>query len=369
MIKRRIKAVALLLGIILVVFAFRLCWLAFPIATGYSAKVMCSGIFVSDRNATTIASQDLGFFPVRFVKCSVNPTDSSVTCSLLGLATKKAIYRQGLGATLVNDLSEKEIRNQKFLLPQGPPHTPDTANNLANAQPGPTSTVDTSRIVDAVNKIFSTEDHRRSKTRALIVVYNGSIVCERYAPEINGETRLAGWSMTKSVTGALAGIMQKEGTLNLNEPVGISEWQKDERRHITIKHLLQQTSGLAFEEVYERPAHANTMLFVAGNAARYAAARPLQHKPGARFEYSSGNTNILSAIMRKKLGDSVYYRFPYKRLFHKIGMYNTVLEPDPSGTFVGSSFCYATARDWARFGLLFLNNGKYNGEEILSEEC
>jgi CubicO group peptidase (beta-lactamase class C family) len=132
--------------------------------------------------------------------------------------------------------------------------------------------------------------------------------------------------------------------------------------------LLQQTTGLKFEEVYSKSSHATRMLCQHGDMGAYAASLPLEHPIGSRFHYSSGNSNILSRIIRQTIGDSNYHAFPYEQLFYKIGMYSVVLEPDASGTFVGSSFCFATARDWARFGLLYLNNGLFDGQQILSAE-
>jgi hypothetical protein len=109
------------------------------------------------------------------------------------------------------------------------------------------------------------------------------------------------------------------------------------------------------------------MLFKEANMGAYAANSSLRHSPGQVFNYSSGTANILSLILRKAIGEDYYYRFPYEQLFEKIGMYSAVLEPDASGTFVGSSYCYATARDWARFGLLYLHDGIWNGQRILPE--
>jgi len=120
-------------------------------------------------------------------------------------------------------------------------------------------------------------------------------------------------------------------------------------------------------ENYSRSSDATRMLFEKADMGGYTASRPLKAKAGSVFYYSSGNSNILSRIIRQTLGDSSYYSFPYQQLFYKLGMYSAVLEPDPSGTFVGSSYMYATARDWARFGLLYLNDGVYNNERILPE--
>ena len=130
---------------------------------------------------------------------------------------------------------------------------------------------------------------------------------------------------------------------------------------------MQASSGLEWKEVYAGPSPATNMLFRKKDAGLFAAGFELEKDPGTEFYYSSGTTNIISRIVRETIGDEYYYRFPYEELFYKIGMVNTTLEPDAGGTFVGSSFSFATARDWARFGLLYLNNGFWNGERILPE--
>jgi len=173
--------------------------------------------------------------------------------------------------------------------------------------------------------------------------------------------------MSKSITAALIGILVKRGKLNVNAPAPVPEWADNEKRKITLKNLLQQTTGIDFREVYSGPSEATNMLFKKGDMAAFAANLPLDREPGTKFRYSSGNSNILSRIIRQTVGENNYASFPYTELFYKTGMYNTVLEPDASGTFIGSSYSYATARDFARFGLLYLNGGKFNGEQILPE--
>ena len=179
---------------------------------------------------------------------------------------------------------------------------------------------------------------------------------------------MLGWSMSKSVTAALIGILVKEGRLNPEAPAPVPEWKKTDKEIITLKQLLQQTTGLDFEEDYTKPSEVTNMLFKEGDMAAFAARLPLKYEPGTVFNYSGGNTNILSRIIRHTVGEAKYAAFPYQALFYKLGMYSALLEPDASGSYIGSSYCYATARDFARFGLLYLNNGRWNGEQILPED-
>ncbi len=201
---------------------------------------------------------------------------------------------------------------------------------------------------------------------AVIVLYDGKIVGEKYGAGFDQHAMLMGWSMTKSITNALVGVLVGEGKLNIDAPAPVPEWRQDDRKNITLNDLLQASSGLSWTESYFMPtADFHNMFIRSDDKAAYASSRKLKHKPGEFFQYSSGTTNILSGIIRRTVGDAQYYRFPYEKLFYKIGMTNTLLEPDPSGTFVASSYCFATARDWARFGLLFGNDGISNGERIL----
>jgi CubicO group peptidase (beta-lactamase class C family) len=201
------------------------------------------------------------------------------------------------------------------------------------------------------------------------VIQNGAIVAEQYASGYNKTSKFLGWSMAKSITSALIGILVKKGKLTVDAPAPVASWQdeKDDRHAITLQNLLQQTSGLDFWENYSSYSNATNMLFNKADMASYTASLPLKHKPGSEFYYSSGNSNILSGIVRSTVGEKDYHSFPYRELFHKIGMFHTLLEPDASGTFVGSSYVYASARDYARFGLLYLNEGVFNGERILPE--
>jgi CubicO group peptidase (beta-lactamase class C family) len=219
----------------------------------------------------------------------------------------------------------------------------------------------------AIAGAFGEGGAKATGTRAVVVVWHGQVVAERYTQGFDRHARLAGWSMAKSVTNALAGILVKEGKLNTGAPAPIPAWNGDDRRLITVADLMHMNSGLRWWEFYGGPSDATDMLFKEANMGEYATNSSLKHPPGQVFNYSSGTANILSLILRKAIGEEYYYRFPYEQLFEKIGMYSAVLEPDASGTFVGSSYCYATARDWARFGLLYLHDGVWNGQRILPE--
>lgn len=176
--------------------------------------------------------------------------------------------------------------------------------------------------------------------------------------------------MTKSAISALVDVLVQEGRISLDDPAPIPQWQGpgDPRRRITFDHLLRISSGLQFNEDQSDPlADGTYMLLGVPDAAAYAAAKPLVADPGERWRYSSGSTNILAYAIRRIVGESRYLDFPRRALFDRLRMASAVLETDAAGTFVGSSFMYASARDWARLGLLFLYDGVWSSQRILPE--
>lgn len=366
--KKTIKRIFLLIVLVALVYAVYFCWTGFPVISGYSSKNACSCTFIQGRNQESIEKEDLGMFPVSLSTIEINTSDSSVTATVLGLAKRKAIYRKGFGCTVVNEIPEANLKAQHF--PVLFPAPNDTASWLLTTLHTDTvNTFNQTKLDDAVSYLFQPRNEKNIYTRAVLVVHRDKIVAEKYAVGYNQNSQFLGWSMAKSITGALVGLLVKEGKLNVTQPAPVKQWQnpEDQRHNITIEHLLQQTSGLDFWENYNNASDATKMLSNKADMGGYTASKPLKHKPGSKFYYSSGNSNLLSLIIRNTVGDRNYYLFPYKNLFHKIDMYHTLLEPDASGTFVGSSYVYASARDYARFGLLYLHDGVWNGERILPE--
>jgi len=298
--------------------------------------------------------------------------DSSVTATVWGMAKQKAIYRKGIGCTLINDVTEQQLRSQVFSIPAPPSENADTVpwpygDKLPDTIP---SNINIKKLKTAIASAF-TESYpdKKQRTRAVVVVYDGKLVAEQYAPSFNKDTKMYGWSMAKSFTAALIGTLVKQGKLDIKQPAPVPEWNeaKDPRHAITLENLLQQTSGLDFLEDYSKESDVTSMLYKKGDMAAYAASRSLAHTPGTVFNYSSGNSNILSRIIKQTTGEKKYAAYPYAALFYKTGMYHTSMESDASGTYVGSSYINATARDYARFGLLYYNDGVWNGERILPE--
>jgi CubicO group peptidase (beta-lactamase class C family) len=367
--KRFLKGLLLVLLLIILISFTWLSSTVFRDVSGYGSKNLCSAVYLQRRDSKDVIREDLADFPVSLGKFTVNEKDSSVTGSVWGIAKSKAIYRKGCGCTLVNDLSEDEVRRQKFSFPSKPVVNSDTidwpsGDRLTKAFP---SNINKDHLQKAVDNVMNetSANGKPAFTRAVLILYDGNIIAERYAPGFDKNTVMLGWSMSKSLTAAMAGILVNQNKLSVDEPAPVPVWANTEKRNITIKNLLQQTTGLDFTEIYTRPSIVTKMLFRKGDMAAYAASLPLKYDPGTVFNYSSGNSNILSGVVRQVVGEKDYSAFPYKELFYKINAYSFLLEPDASGTYIGSSYSYATARDFARFGLLYYNNGTWNGLQVL----
>ena len=355
-------------------------------ALGFVAKVVCSGIFLGGASPDQAIS-DLPDEPIaQLIRTRVDTATRSVSASLPLVATRQAVYRDGLGCTLLS-AADSATTARRASTPAAPllepaanrrPLTDGAADRVAlwpegervdAAAAAAASGIDAARLRSLIEDSFTEPDPALPRrTRAIVVVHGGRIVAERYAEGFGPASRFTGWSMTKSVTNALVGILAGRNALDIDADRLRPEWSSpgDPRAAITLHDLLTMSSGLGFDESYAPTGAVPRMLFDSHDAAATAAASPLAHEPGTVWSYSSGTSNIISALVRDVFTtDEEYLAFPRRSLFDRIGMTTAVLEPDPAGTFVGSSFMYASARDWARFGLLFLRDGTWDGERIL----
>jgi CubicO group peptidase (beta-lactamase class C family) len=345
------------------------------VGTGYSAEILCGAVFVSGRAPEAVEAEDLtgpGFELLRYFDKQVERTGKRVTASFHGLAAQTAVYRDGFGCTRI-DGDETSLAKVPHLAPL-PPADPEALwpegerVDLDAAGEG----IDRPALDAAVSAVFAEPDpaHPRN-TRALVVVHGGRIVAERYAPGFDKTMPLIAWSMTKGAMNALIGLRVKDGKLAVTDKALLPEWRGDgdQRRDISLDDLLRMSSGLAFDESYDDPlGDVTEMLFVKDDMARFAASKPLLHAPGSHWAYSSGTSVLLAAVLRQTFaGEDDYLGYPRQRLFGPLGMRSAVLETDASGTFVGSSLLYASARDFARLGLLFLNDGMWQGQRLLPE--
>ena len=339
-----------------------------PIITGYAAKNLCSDVFVSSRRPKDVEGVDLNFSFIKFTHNKVDTIEKSVRSSFLW-GRSKAIYRDGFGVTLLRGLDEKKLRQQQYAHNIFPSYAGDTipwpeGDKTGAAAPEGIDQAALAKISDSLINFNS----YNGDAFAFMVVYKGIPVAEAYKPQFNRHTRFLSWSMAKSFTSALAGILVKDSLLDISAPLKLKEWQNDERSKITLNNLLQMQSGLKWNEDYGSRSDVNLMLHNEADMAAYAIDKPMEFPAGTHWYYSSGTANIVSWIIRKQFAsDTLYYQFVHNRLFNKIGAPDICFEADPSGTLVGSSYLYATARDYARFGQLYLNDGVFNGERILPE--
>jgi CubicO group peptidase (beta-lactamase class C family) len=359
---------------------------------GSEAQFLCSNVFISGRTAQSVFDQegnlgermgDIGALVESLMDCEVDFEDESATCSILG-AKRKSIYREHLGCTLLyGDREWQVVPNEAVVRGQ---ETGDLTPSPPGQEllPWPTGEVlsgvippevDTAQIEAVLDDAFSEPDPSiPRRTRGVVVVYDGQLVAERYA-EAEGYSMLTphyGWSMTKSVTNALIGILVGQGVFDIYAPAPVPNWAdpSDPRNAITIDQLLRMSSGLVFGEEYDSPlADVLKMLYSSLlDKADYAASRGLEAPPDTLFHYSSGTPVILQSIIRNTFGTlEEYFQFPRRALFDKLGMRSAFIEPDPVGNFVGGSLMWATPRDWARFGLFCLQDGVWEDERILPE--
>ena len=211
-------------------------------------------------------------------------------------------------------------------------------------------------------------------TRALLVVEDGAIIGERYAPGYSASTRFFSYSMAKSFTATLVGILVGQGRLDVDAPAPVPEWSEpgDPRGDIRLSDMLHMSSGIGSDELLDAPSSdVMTMLFGTGrhDVAHHAADHPLKYTPGTFWSYSNSTTNVISGVVRRTVGNTEadYRRFMDEALFEPLGMSSVVAGFDDRGTFVGSSYISASARDYARLGLLYLRGGEWNGRRILPE--
>lgn len=211
-------------------------------------------------------------------------------------------------------------------------------------------------------------------TYGLVIIKNGELVYEKYDAGANPFYLQYSWSMAKSITQALFGILARQGRVNIYDPAPVAEWRDDDRSQITIDQLLRMSSGLKFNEDYVDGGQSDVipMLQFDGrhDTGKFAADMPLSYPPGTRWSYSSGTTNILCRILKEIVGGgaSGMLQFMNDELFEPIGMRTATPKFDTSGTFIGSSFLFATPQDFARFGLLYLRGGTWDGNEIVSQQ-
>lgn len=335
------------------------------IGAGYKAKVTCSEIFVAGREKKDVIPQEFAGMPGAMKQISVVVDEDAKVVRAkgpVGFGGARAIYREGYGCTLANagrvaPLPPAPAEVAAELWPEAPP-----ASGKALMR------VDYGALDFALTRAF---ENNTPNHRAVVVAVDGKIVDERYADGFTAKTPFLSWSMAKSVTATLVGAAVKRGLLDINDAAPVPEWEGDDQKsRITWNDLLQMQSGLAFGEQYDViRSDVNRMLFERADAGGVAARSPVEQAPGEAWYYSSGTTNLIARTLKQTLERQGIdlQAFAQEVIFEPLGAASFTLEPDASGTVIGSSFVYATARDWARLGQLYLQDGVWEGERLLPE--
>jgi CubicO group peptidase (beta-lactamase class C family) len=347
------------------VLGLRWLWVATSVGAGFAAHVTCSLVFVSGQAAERVLRD--------YVEPQVAPLGPAlglevgareVVAKVLGMPRARAVFRPGLGCTQVYATAPPPLALPELAAPPDPA----LAWPAGGAAAPPASAADAA----ALDRAFAEPRlPRRRQTTAVVVVRDGELVAERYAPGYGPETPLLSWSMAKSVTASLVGLAAEDGLLALRAPAPVPEWsaEGDPRRAITPDELLRMSSGLRFDETYGPTSDASVMLFTQADVAHFAARQRLAAPPDTRWSYSSGSANLLARVLRDAFGGdaAAFTAWARERLFEPVGIRSAVLELDASGSFIGSSFAFMTARDWARFGELHRRGGSWQGRRVLPE--
>jgi CubicO group peptidase (beta-lactamase class C family) len=329
---------------------------------GLAAKQLCSLVYVSGLEPTRAKSLYIDPILAPFaldLTTDYDSTNRRVTVTSLGSYAATAEMRDGLGCTLTTRLENGSQLPEVELPPvQSKPLRQASPERFANA-------FDKNAVEDALERAFTPEHH----TLAVAVLHRGELVAERYATETKASTVLPGWSMAKSVTATLVGLLVERGRLDIHRPGIVPEWRSgtDGRESVTLDHLLRMTSGLDVVEDQSGADPNSRMLFVEHDAAAYAANRGTKHLPVAHWEYMSGSTVLACKAIFEAAGGTLEssQRFYREAFIKPLGAASFVLETDAAGTFIGSSYVLATAHDWAKFGQLYLNDGVWQGERLL----
>ena len=349
-----------------------------PIGTGYAAKYMCSGLWVSgldeDRLKDDFIAPQISPLPLIW-KIDINERAQTVTVRdvIFGSRNAKtAYYREGLGCTLTHDATLAELDAQAPV---------ELINPVIDYQApwpfgeAPVSTmqadVDYNLLDSAMDEAFTETGDGVKNTLSVAVIRHGELIAERYSDDVDESSRLLSWSMAKSITATMTGLLYDRGVLNPQSPAPVAEWAGDERSAIRLKDMLQMAAGLDWNEAAQGDdPDQGYGLFEVPDMAGYYAAQEATAQPGTVFNYSTGESNLIARIVQEQLGGSLddYYQFIQQELFLPLNINTAVVEFDTEGQPVGGAFHYLTTRDWARLGLLYLNHGNWFGEQILSAD-
>jgi hypothetical protein len=344
---------------------------AVRVATGAVADAVCAKTFVSGLDPQAVFTESMDRPGIRrlrwLMRYQLDRAQKTVKTSVLGLLRSRAAFHDGFGCVLLHGSKGPYLLKSDLdalRMPKNPPLLPEIAGPAVVEPADPA-------LKAALDHAFeepASPPFRR--TKAVVVIHEGKVIAERYADGVGVDTPLIGFSMTKSVVNALLGILTLQGRITPSLPAPIPEWRgaTDPRREIEVEHLMRMTTGLALDETNSGFDPSNQM-YLYDDMAGFAVTAPLIAPPGTRWHYSSATTQLLARIIRDIAGGPEQtLAFAWRELFNPLGMRSVTLEFDASGTLQGSANMLASARDWARFGLLYLNDGEIDGRRILPDD-
>lgn len=345
---------------------------AIRVATGLVAHNVCSKTLVSGLDPQTAFSETSERDGIRhlrpLLRFHLDRGTRTVDASVAGLLRSRAVFREGFGCVLVRGSQPPyQLRSDIDALkaPKSPPLLPDIAG------PDPVVPGDPALKAALDHAFEEPAEPPFRRTKAVVIVHEGRVIAERYADGVGIDTPLLGFSMTKSVINALIGVLTQQGLVTPSMPAPIPDWRGagDPRREIEVEHLMRMTSGLALDETNSGFDASSRIMYLADDTAAAAVKAPMIAPPGTRWHYSSPTTQILARIIRDAAGGPEQtLALAWRELFNPLGMRNVTLEFDAAGTLLGASYMLASARDWARFGLLYLNDGVVGGKRLLHED-
>lgn len=344
---------------------------AIRVATGAVADAVCAKTFVSGLDPQAVFTESMDRPGIRrlrwLMRYRLDRAQKTVEASVLGLLGSRAAFHDGFGCVLLHGSKEPYLLKSDvdaLRMPKNPPLLPEIAGPAVVEPADPA-------LKAALDHAFeepASPPFRR--TKAVVVVHQGKVIAERYADGVGVDTPLLGFSMTKSVVNALLGILTLQGRITPSLPAPIPEWRgaTDPRREIEVEHLMRMTTGLALDETNSGFDPSNQM-YLYDDMAGFAVTAPLIAPPGTRWHYSSATTQLLARIIRDIVGGPEQtLALAWRELFNPLGMRRVTIEFDASGTLQGSANMLASARDWARFGLLYLHDGEIGGRRILPDD-
>ncbi len=331
--------------------------------SGAASQVICSGVFVSGLAPEEVYHAQLrpepGMWAVDWaLRYRVDRTMREVRVDIAGAFPRRSVFRDGRGCTLISGGAPEALRRA---VPE-PALLPDIAGPAVVA---PQDTM----LRAAIDAAFAEPGAEGSRaTQAVVIVHDGRVIGERYAPGAGVDTALDGHSLAKSLVNTLVGVLVRQGKLNVHVRAGAPEWvTNDPRAQITLDNLLRMDAGFDFDEG-KGASTAGLMWFTQADTAHFAAMQPLVSSVGREWHYSSGSYAILSRVLRDQIGGPQQISdLAHREILDPLGMRDVTIEFDQAGAMMGANAVYASARDWARLGLLYLQDGVIGGHRILPE--